>query len=80
MSYNGGKKEIVVDVRSTESKYSLDANGFKYVKHKSQLSSKDFELRLRIQSVYLPECERLIRREMNDVDLVHFFNWRASST
>lgn len=58
----------VADLRGCEEQYSLDANGFTVVKHKSRTSS--FADRESIEREYLPEVEALLRERLEGVDKV----------
>lgn len=64
------------DVRHTSIDQSLDTNGFVYRKHKSRTT--DFTQKESVERDYLPEVECLLRKEMDNVDRVFFFDWRVS--
>ncbi|KAF2476026.1 uncharacterized protein BDR25DRAFT_379689 [Lindgomyces ingoldianus] len=74
--YEEGPEEIVHDVRGRESEFSIDNNGFTYIKHSTKLSSEQFEDHAAVEGCYLPECEKLLRKHLEGVDRVHFFDWR----
>jgi hypothetical protein len=62
------KSKVVADLRGSESEYSLDANGFQVVQHKSAID--DFRDRELIERGYLPEVEELLRQRLDGVDKV----------
>ena len=65
------------DVRTiSDPIFSLDANGFVFRKHKTQVSN--FADRETVEKTYLPEVESILREEMEGVDRVFFFDWRVS--
>lgn len=55
----------------------IDEKGFVYRKHETAVM--DFENREVVEGVYLPEVEALLRRELEGVDRVFFFDWRVCS-
>jgi len=68
--------EVAVhDVRGREKDFDLDTNGFRFLKHSSILD--DFHSKALIEDIYLPEVEALLRKEVEDVDKVFFFDWRV---
>jgi len=69
----------VRDVRSLSlnQQPTLDQSGFIYRRSGTSLSK--FTDRTQIESVYLPEVELLLRREVEDIERVFFFDWRVSS-
>lgn len=62
------KQKVVTDLRGSEGDYSLDANGFEVVQHKSKID--DFGDRELIEREYLPEVEELLRQRLDGVDKV----------
>lgn len=52
---------VVHDARGRESEFSLDKNGFQFVKHDSQ--EKEFTDEERIKEVYYKEVEELLKKE-----------------
>ena len=64
------------DVRTMPDHFSLDDNGFIYRKHKTNIS--DLADRETVETIYLPEVESILRKEMEGVDRVFFFDWRVS--
>ena len=67
---------IVHDLRGIESQFDLDNNGFIVRTKESQV--KAFNTQKEIEELYLPEMADVIRREVDDVDRVYFFDWRVS--
>jgi hypothetical protein len=77
-SFSEGEEELVEDVRDNVNQFSLDKHGFTYITHRTQLQGADFKDRKKVEELYLPECEDIIRQTLEDVDQVHFFNWLVS--
>jgi hypothetical protein len=77
--YEDGPTEVVHDVRGHESEFSIDTNGFTFIKHQSKLSNEQFEDTRAVEDIYLPECLNLLKENLDGVDRVHFFDWRASA-
>lgn len=65
----------VHDVRGREKDFDLDKNGFRFLRHSSSLD--DFHNKELIEKIYLPEVEALLRKEVEGVDKVFFFDWRV---
>ena len=65
----------VHDVRGHIDSFSLDENGFMYRRHITRVS--DFTDRKAVDETYLPEMEALLRKEVDGVDRVFFFDWRV---
>ena len=61
------------DLRKEDTTFTLDANGFKVAKLPSFQGPLNEDA---IKSICLPQVERLIRNEMEDVRLVEVFDWR----
>lgn len=71
-----GKVECMIqDIRDAAHEPSLDETGFIYRRHTTKLN--DFTNRTIVDQDYLPEVERLLRCELDDVDRVFFFDWRV---
>lgn len=66
----------LTDVRTVPDDFSLDANGFVFRKHKTEIS--DVADRDTVEMAYLPEVEAILRKEMEGVHRVFFFDWRVS--
>ncbi|KAF2093667.1 hypothetical protein NA57DRAFT_81167 [Rhizodiscina lignyota] len=69
-----GPKETINDVRGREHEFTLEENGFRYLYSPTQV--KDFASKDALETDYLRECERLLRREVEGVDEVVFFDAR----
>lgn len=76
LTFTEGREELVVNCRGIENNFSLDTHGFSFHKHKSALTPDDFHNRQEVESTYLPECEELLRKLVQNVDQVFFYNWR----
>ena len=72
--FEPGPEETIHDLRGQEDHFGLDANGFAVRPHR--LQTMDFD-KGRVQEEYLPEVERLLRTEVNDVTDIFFFDWRV---
>ncbi len=66
---------LVQDVRKFEDQASIDDVGFIYRRFTTTFS--DFENCTAVESLYLPEVERLLKTELDGVDRVFFFDWRV---
>ena len=75
--FKEGQLELICDVRGEESSYSLDEQGFAFRAYPTSL--RDFSNRENIENVYLSEMEDLLKREVENVDKVYFFDWRVCS-
>ena len=73
--FKEGDTEVIYDARGMESAFRLDKHGFAFRCHRTQM--KNFEDAEAMESLYLPELEALIRSEVESVDQVYFFDWRA---
>lgn len=56
------KDVLVHDIRGTESKYTLDRNGFQVLKVESRLTPEEFHDREKVKSVYYEELGQLLKR------------------
>jgi hypothetical protein len=73
--FKDGGTECVHDVRGKESECTLDRNGFKFVRHQTSLTS--FDKKEDIEKSYLPEIENLVRKHVDDAEMVFTFDWRV---
>ena len=73
--FKEGDRELIRDVRKTESQFTLDRQGFTFISHRTAI--QDFKSSEEIENGYLPEVETLLQREMEGVDQVYFFDWRV---
>lgn len=74
--FKEGNTEIIHDTRGMESQFTLDKQGFAFCRHTTQI--KEFEQGEDVENIYLPEMEALIKREVEGVDQVYFFDWRVN--
>ena len=66
----------IEDIRGREKSFQLDENGFKVVSMQDTRACSDPS---EIETRYLPEVQRLLRREIDGVDRVFIFDWRVST-
>lgn len=66
---------MIQDIRNAAYEPSLDETGFIYRRHTT--NTIDFTNRTIVDQDYLPEIEKLLRCELDDVDRVFFFDWRV---
>lgn len=78
MEFEEGPEVTIMDVRAVEICPQIDTHGFTYASHDSSLTGDHLLDKANIESIYLPECEALLRNTLDGVDEVHFFNWLAS--
>jgi hypothetical protein len=52
---------VVHDVRGRASEYSLDKNGFTYLKRTSKMEQDDFTSRNKVEKVFPPELETMLK-------------------
>ena len=69
------REEIFNDVRGKEQEYSLDDHGFTYRHY--DFAFDEYQDRAAVEAKYLPKLEEFIKREVQDVDKVFFFDWRV---
>lgn len=67
---------VVNDLRGQEKDFNLDRNGFSVCTHETAVTR--FGTAEEIEQVYLPEIEAMLKREVEDVGRVFFFDWRVS--
>lgn len=72
--FEDGPTEIQ-DVRGQEGIFSLDKNGFMFLKYHTDFDG--FENRRAVEEHCLPEVERLIHKNVEGVDKIHIFDWRV---
>ena len=70
-----GPEELIEDIRGRETTFSLDENGFKILKY--TFPAIDYQRHQDVEEIYKPEVEKLLRRNVEGVDKVVFFNWRV---
>lgn len=69
-----GELETIHDVRGREAEFTLDANGFQYVK--APTTFQDWSSQPAIAQQYLPELEKVLRREVDGCDEIMFYDAR----
>lgn len=75
VEYRQGREQEILDVRAVSEDFDIDLFGFTHVTHRSSVRGADFYDKAIVEEQYLPECEALLRRVLDKVDKVHFFNW-----
>ena len=70
-----GPEELIEDIRGRETTFSLDDNGFKILKY--AFPAIDYQRHQDVEEIYKPEIEKLLKRDVEGVDKVVFFNWRV---
>lgn len=68
----------IQDVRGISNDWNIDEKGFVYRRHETNATLEDFGSRKAVEQIYLPEVEDLLRKELEGVDRVFFFDWRVS--
>lgn len=76
--FKQGREEVIHNIRGNEQSYQLDEHGFMLCNHRTDI--KNWTDSQEIETKYLPEIETLLRKEIDEVDRVFFFDWRVSST
>lgn len=79
ITFHDDNVEEVHDVRGHESEFSIDVQGFEYIKHTSEISADQFKDKAFVDAHYLPECEKLLKARFEGVDRIHFLHWRVCS-
>ncbi|KAJ5406329.1 hypothetical protein N7465_007613 [Penicillium sp. CMV-2018d] len=79
----GDAAETIRDIRGTteaegNQSFTLEINGFVYSRYPPPLftNPKDFGDPAHIQNILLPECEAILRNEIEGVDRVFIFDWK----
>ncbi|CAG8081407.1 unnamed protein product [Penicillium nalgiovense] len=82
---DGDVAETIRDIRGSTAagdnqSFTLETNGFVYGRYPSLLftNPKDFGEPDHIQNVFLPECEAILRNEIEGVERVFIFDWKVS--
>ena len=74
LEWTKGDVEIIHDVRGRASQFTLDSNGFAFLKVPTKFGN--FDSSEQIERFYLPEVEDILFREVEGVDQIYFFDWR----
>lgn len=72
--------KAVHDIRPNIADFSLDDHGFMVKEHITELFWEQFTDREKVEQVYLPEIEALLRDIDPTINRVYFFDWRVSSS
>jgi hypothetical protein len=64
------------NVRDCLQDLSIDTHGFMYRSRPTTFT--DFTNKPAVEALYLPEVEKILREELDNVDRVFFFDWRVS--
>lgn len=79
--HKGDSAEIIKDIRGVSdiTKFTLETNGFVYAKHPPPIFTqpKDFLDPEQVRNVFLPECEEILRQEIEGVDRIFIFDWKV---
>jgi hypothetical protein len=80
----GDAAETIRDIRGINEGekhhgFTLETNGFVYRRYPPLLfaNPKDFETPEHIQNVFLPNCEAILKNEIEEVDQVFIFDWKV---
>ncbi|KAL2861947.1 hypothetical protein BJX68DRAFT_13871 [Aspergillus pseudodeflectus] len=70
--------ETIRDIRGSAEQFTLDTNGFAYIRCPPPALTRAWEYAdpRKIESVFLPECEAILRREVEGADEVVVFDWK----
>ncbi|KAF2771032.1 hypothetical protein EJ03DRAFT_325830 [Teratosphaeria nubilosa] len=69
-----GEPETIMDVRGLHERFTLDQNGFAYVKAPTKF--EHWSSQPRIAEEYLPELESLLKHEVDGCDEIYFYDAR----
>jgi hypothetical protein len=75
--------ETIHDIRGRSAEqFTLDTNGFTYVRCPPPALTRAWEYSdpKKIEDVFLPECEAILRREVEGADEVMIFDWKVSTS
>lgn len=64
-----------LDVRGCLQDLSIDIHGFMYRTRPTAFT--DFTNKTAVEAIYLPEVEKILKQELDNVDRVFFFDWRV---
>lgn len=73
--FESEEEQEILDIRGSESQFSLDDNGFQIVSSGTKMDA--FDSKAKIEDVYLPELVELLQRHVAGADRIVFFNWRV---
>ncbi|KAJ5633082.1 hypothetical protein N7490_009421 [Penicillium lividum] len=76
----GDSAELIKDVRDikNDQPFALDTNGFVYARHQPPIFTQpsDFLDPEQVRNIFLPECEAILRKEIEGVDRIFIFDWK----
>lgn len=79
--HKGNSAETIKDIRGLAdiTKFTLETNGFVYATHPppSLTQPKDFLDPEQVRNVFLPECEAILRKEIEGIDRIFIFDWKV---
>lgn len=67
------------DVRAKAADYTLDDNGFRFLKHPTALDWHSFHDRDAVESRYFAEVKQILQHVEGGYDKILLFDWRVSS-
>jgi len=68
---------VIKDVRGHENSFKLETQGFQFEEFSTKLQDADLDDRQRVESVYLPEVEQLLKKQYADAHRIFIFDWRV---
>jgi hypothetical protein len=73
--------ETIHDIRGSSDKFTLDTNGFAYIWCPPPALTRAWEYSdpKKIENVFLPECEAILRKGVEGADEVVIFDWKVST-
>lgn len=74
------RTETIKDIRGcTGKEFTLETNGFVYARYPPPVFTepKEFASTEQVQSVFLPECEEILRKEIPNIDQVFIFDCKV---
>ncbi|KAK8008067.1 hypothetical protein PG991_010618 [Apiospora marii] len=74
ITYEDGPPQLFRDARGHESDFTLDSHGFAFCTHAHGF--QDWDSQEAVEREYLPEVERLLKREIPGATRVKVFDWR----
>jgi hypothetical protein len=73
--FKNGPLEHIHDARGRESEFTVKDHGFAFRESTTALREPSLES---VEQEYLPQMEKLIKSELQNVDRIFFFDWRVS--
>jgi hypothetical protein len=72
------KEQTIHDMREETEEFTLDDHGFTFLRHRPSWMPCSTSSREQIEKSYLPDVDKLIREQVDNVDEIFFFDWRVS--